>query len=39
MTDSQIKTLQPRAARYLVSDGRGLSLDVLPSGVKSSMYR
>ena len=31
--------LQPRAARYLVSDGRGLSLDVLPSGVKSWMYR
>jgi integrase len=39
MTDAQIKTLQPRAARYLISDGRGLSLDVLPSGVKSWMYR
>jgi Arm DNA-binding domain len=39
MTDAQIKALQPRAARYLVSDGRGLSLDVLPSGVKSWMYR
>ena len=39
ITDAQIKALQPRAARYLVSDGRGLSLDVLPSGVKSWMYR
>jgi hypothetical protein len=39
MTDAQIKALQPRAARYLVSDGRGLSLDILPSGVKSWMYR
>jgi hypothetical protein len=38
-TDAQIRALQPRAARYLVSDGRGLSLDVLPSGVKSWMYR
>jgi hypothetical protein len=38
MTDAQIKSLQPRGARYLVSDGPGLSLDVLPSGVKSSMY-
>jgi hypothetical protein len=39
MTDAQIKALQPRAARYLVSDGRGLSLDILPRGVKSWMYR
>ena len=34
-----INALQPRAARYLVSDGRGLSLAPLPSGVKSWMYR
>ena len=38
-TDAQIEALQPRAARYLVSDGRGLSLDVLPCEVKSWMYR
>ncbi len=39
LTDAQIKALQPRPARYLITDGRGLSLDVLPSGVKSWMYR
>jgi integrase len=39
LTDAQIKALQPRAARYLITDGRGLSLDVLPSGVKSWIYR
>ncbi len=39
LTDAQVKALQPRTARYLVSDGRGLSLDILPSGVKSWMFR
>jgi hypothetical protein len=39
LTDAQIKALQPRLARYLITDGRGLSLDVLASGVKSWMYR
>jgi hypothetical protein len=39
LTDIQIKALQPRDKRYLVSDGRGLSLDVLPSGFKSWIYR
>lgn len=39
ITDIQIKALQPRDKRYLVSDGRGLSLDVLPSGFKSWIYR
>jgi integrase len=39
LTDAQIKALQPRLARYLITDGRGLSLDVLPSGLKSWMYR
>jgi integrase len=39
LTDAQIKAPQPRSARYLITDGRGLSLDVLPSGVKSWMYR
>jgi integrase len=39
LTDAQIKALRPRTTRYLVTDGRGLSLDVLPSGVKSWMYR
>jgi len=39
LTDAQIKALKPKASRYLVSDGRGLSLDVLPSGKMSWLYR
>ena len=39
LTDAQIKALRPKASRYLVSDGRGLSLDVLPSGKLSWLYR
>jgi integrase len=39
LTDAQIKALQPRVTRYLITDGRGLSVDVLPSGVKSWMFR
>jgi len=39
LTDAQIKALKPRPARFLVSDGRGLSLDVLPSGKMSWLFR
>ena len=39
LTDAGIKALKPRAGRYLVTDGRGLSLDVLPSGKMSWLYR
>lgn len=39
LTDAGIKALKPRATRYMVSDGRGLSLDVLPSGKMSWLYR
>ena len=39
LTDAGIKALNPRAARYMVSDGRGLSLDVLPSGKMTWVYR
>jgi integrase len=39
LTDVGIKALRPRVGRYLVSDGRGLSLDVLPSGKMSWLYR
>jgi integrase len=39
LTDAGIKALKPRAARYIVSDGRGLSLDILPSGKMSWLYR
>lgn len=39
LTDARIKALKPRLKRYLVSDGEGLSLDVLPSGRMSWFYR
>jgi integrase len=39
LTDAGIKALKPRAGRYMVSDGRGLSLDILPSGKMSWLYR
>ena len=39
LTDAGIKGLKPRAGRYMVSDGRGLSLDILPSGKMSWLYR
>jgi len=39
LTDAGIKALKPRAARYMVSDGKGLSLDKLPSGKMSWLYR
>jgi integrase len=39
LTDAKIKGLKPRAARYMESDGKGLSLDVLPSGKMSWLYR
>ena len=39
LTDARIKALKPKEARYLVTDGRGLSLDVLPSGKMSWLYR
>ena len=39
LTDSKIKGLKPKPRRYLASDGRGLSLDVLPSGRMSWLYR
>jgi integrase len=39
LTDAGIKALKPRDGRYIVTDGRGLSLEVLPSGKMSWMYR
>ena len=39
LTDAKIRSLKPRPARYMESDGRGLSLDVLPSGKMSWMFR
>jgi integrase len=39
LTDTAIKALRPRQSRYLVTDGRGLCLEVLPTGRLSWLYR
>ncbi|MGB8539968.1 MAG: integrase arm-type DNA-binding domain-containing protein [Acidobacteriaceae bacterium] len=39
LTDVQIRAFKPQGNRYLKTDGRGLSLDVLPSGKKSWLFR
>lgn len=39
LTDTRVKALQPKAARYPVSDGGGLILEVMPSGSKFWRYR
>ena len=39
LTDTSIKRLKPKKDRYLVSDGQGLSLEILPSGSRSWRYR
>ena len=39
LTDVQIRAFKRRENRYLKSDGRGLSLDVLPSGIRSWIFR
>lgn len=39
LTDAGIKALKARATRYLVTDGRGLCLEVLPSEKLSWLYR
>jgi hypothetical protein len=39
LTDAKIRALKPAATRYLTTDGRGLSLDILPSGVTTWLFR
>lgn len=39
LTDAKIRSLKPAATRYLTTDGRGLSLDVLPTGVTTWLFR
>lgn len=39
LTDLQIKKLKPKEQRYEVTDGKGLSIRVKPSGSKSWFYR
>ncbi len=39
LTDAAIKALRPRDARYVVSDGQGLCLEMFPTGGKIWRYR
>jgi integrase len=39
LTGVAIKSLKPRSVRYLVSDGKGLNIEVLPSGKLSWIFR
>jgi integrase len=39
LTELQIKALRPRDIRYAVSDGRGLALEIMPTGAASWRYR
>src|ERR1035437_10268862 len=39
LTIRKIKALEPRSKRYTVSDGRGLGVEVQPSGLKSWRLR
>jgi integrase len=39
LSDTRIKALKPRPVRYLVTDGSGLAIEVLPSGKLSWIYR
>jgi len=39
LTDLQIRRLKPRRGRFEVSDGNGLSLRVMPTGLKSYDFR
>jgi len=39
LTDAAIKALRPREIRYYVSDGRGLYLEIFPSGRRAWRFR
>lgn len=39
LSESQIRALQPRATRYSVADGKGLILEVMPTGKKVWRFR
>lgn len=39
LTELKIKSLKPKATRYLISDGGGLSIAVMPTGEKYWYYR
>jgi hypothetical protein len=39
LTELQIKALKPDKTRYAKSDGRGLAIEVMPTGAASWRYR
>jgi hypothetical protein len=39
LTDAKIKNLRPEEKRYIRSDGRGLAIEVMPTGAASWRYR
>src|SRR5277367_2080611 len=39
LTDVKIKALKPATVRYLLADGNGLNIEVLPSGKLSWIFR
>ncbi|HWT39110.1 MAG TPA: Arm DNA-binding domain-containing protein, partial [Paraburkholderia sp.] len=39
LSESHIRSLQPRATRYSVADGKGLILEVMPTGKKVWRFR
>lgn len=39
LTDKQVDALKPREKRYTVTDGRGLAIEVYPTGGKGWRYR
>ena len=39
LTDLQVKKLTPRDRRYEVSDGKGLSIRVTPTGARTWVFR
>jgi Arm DNA-binding domain len=39
LTDAEIRALEAPAKRIQVADGNGLSLDIMPSGKKTWLYR
>jgi len=39
LTDTKIKSLKAKSARYRVSDSGGLTLEIMPSGTKAWRYR
>ena len=39
LNDLQLKNMAPKKTKFEVSDGKGLSIQVLPAGTKSWIFR